>query len=290
MNPADMLMRALGGSLAKAVADAYDQLAEIRLRVDRPARLITIDGREIACETMDARQIASILGKLMNHSMYACEHELREGYFTAAGGMRVGVCGKTAMVDGCIRSLSGIGSACIRIPREVRGCGDDLARRMSRDGLKSLLVLSPPGMGKTTLLRDIARILSEDGRNVAIADERREIAACLEGSPQLDVGPRTDVLDGCPKAKAIVMLLRSCAPDVIIADEIGSPEDAAALFEAAQCGVAIAASAHAPSLAEALRRTETGALMREGIFDLCAVIGGGRGRIKEIHDMRAAQG
>ena len=214
---------------------------------------------------------------LMENSVYAREDELREGFFTAKDGCRIGVCGKLCMREGKVAAMSAISSLCIRIPREIKGCADAISGYAG----KNLLLASPPGCGKTTLLRDFIRRVSDGGMNVCVADERREICGCREGIPQLDVGSRTDVMDGCPKAISIPMMIRSCAPDLIAADEIGGHEDAEALREAKRCGVKIVATVHASSVEDMLKRAGIGELLREGIFDY-AVMLGGVGRILEI--------
>lgn len=286
MNPADRLAEALGGALGAAVRENALRVSELRLRSGRPARMELLGGDELSLAPVEAAELKRILNRLMENSLYAWEEELREGYFTAVGGLRVGVCGKMNAGRGGVESIAGIASVCIRIPREVRGCADALARRALADGPSSALILSPPGLGKTTLLRDFARIASEKGYNVAVADERREIAACLEGVPQLDVGSRTDVMDGCPKALSIPMLVRACAPQLLAVDEIGSAGDARAIREAARCGVAVAATAHAGNLDAAMRRKQIGFLLREGVFDWCAILGPGVGELREIRSLR----
>ena len=140
------------------------------------------------------------------------------------------------------------------------------------------------GTGKTTLLRDLIRIASESGWNVAVADERCEIAACWDGAPQMDVGPRTDVMDGCPKALALPMLIRSCAPQLLAVDEIGDPADAAALLEARRCGAELLATAHAPGFEDARRRGNLRDMLNAGAFDWLILLGAPPGRIVSIHD------
>ena len=271
----------LAAHLDKSISQNWYRLAEIRIRANRPARYRCIDGKELSGPVTDAQQVRKIVHMLMENSVYACEEELKEGYFTADGGCRVGVCGKMSVCSGKVIALNGIASACIRIPREKKGCADQLAVL----NCGSILILSVPGLGKTTLLRDFARQISDGGENVAIADERREIAACREGVPSLDVGCRTDVLDGCPKAMAIPMLVRACAPDWIIADEIGGEQDAEALRDAARCGVKIAATAHAANVEEAMLRRHVGALIEDGIFEYAAVLSGSLGHIAEIRKL-----
>lgn len=137
-------------------------------------------------------------------------------------------------------------------------------------------------MGKTTLLRDYIRLLSDQGMNIGLADERREIACCLEGIPQLDVGKYTDVMDACPKHLALQMMIRACAPDLVAADEIGSTEDAEALLDARRCGVQAAVSVHGLDLEDIKRRGFVRKLLEEGLFDWCVLLGPGRGRVREI--------
>lgn len=288
MNTADRLAEALGGALGGAVRENAQRISELRLRCGRPARMKLTDGNELSLSVVGGAELRRILNRLMENSLYAWEEELKAGYFTAAGGLRVGVCGRMNADKGGVEGISGIASVCIRVPREIRGCAETLARRTLADGPSNVLILSPPGLGKTTLLRDYVRIASEMGYNVAVADERREIAACREGVPQMDVGSRTDVMDGCPKALSIPMLVRACAPQLMAVDEIGGAGDARALREAARCGVAVIATAHAVNPEAALRRRQIGYLLREGAFDWCATLGPGVGELREIRSLRRA--
>ena len=275
MAGADVLADVIGGELGRQLRCAGDRLCELRIRADKPSRLRLMGGSELAGETVSRQELRRILSRMMQESLYACEDELRQGYFTMAGGLRVGVCGRLNASGEGLSSMSGVGSACIRIPREARGCALPLVEG-GRPG--NLLLVSPPGMGKTTLIRDYARLISDAGWNVAIADERRELAACREGVPAFDVGMRTDVMDGCPKAAAVSLLVRACAPDLVVADEIGGPGDADALLDAMRCGTAVAATAHASGFGEAIQRF--GALA--GAFERMALLGPVPGRIERI--------
>lgn len=282
MERADRLAEALGGALGEAVRQNAATLTELRLRSGRPARLIRMGGPEVQLETVEADRLRRILERLMENSLYAWEDELKQGYFTAAGGLRVGVCGKLRAGREAVGDIGSIGSACIRFPREVKGCAAELAAKIAGDRPAGALILSPPGLGKTTMLRDLVRILSDAGWNVGLADERREIAACREGVPQLDVGARTDVMDACPKEIAIPMLVRSCAPDVIAADEIGGASDMEALREAARAGAAVIATAHAPGLEAALKRRNIAPLIREGVFEWIVTLGPEPGQMRSV--------
>ncbi len=244
-------------------------LEEIRVRVNRPVQLIGSDYDELLWQVrVDEALCAILLEDLSEHSIYAYERERNQGYFTVRGGYRVGVCGRM----GCGGSMAEVSGFNIRIAREWKGCADALMPHLlDKAGAPvSALLLSAPGVGKTTMLRDIARQFSDGTRarahKVAVADERGEIAGCYLGTPLLDVGQRTDVMDGYPKARAVFMLIRSMSPSVIITDEIGGSEDAAALRDASRSGVAVVASAHAGGYAAAAAQPELSALLDKGMF------------------------
>jgi len=269
-----------GEAAARVIAEG-DQINEIRLRAERPVQFVYASGDVFLKEIISAQQLRRIAVAMMEHSYYAREGELAQGFFTMKNGFRVGVCGSFAEKQPGVFSMRAISSLCIRVARAVPGCAEDIAARMAAEHMKSTLILSRPGMGKTTLLRDTARLLSEDGHAVGIADERHEIAACRDGVPTMDVGPRTDVVDGCPKSQAIMHLIRTMSPQVIITDEIGSRKDADAIREAVRMGVAIAASAHASSFEE-FESGSLGMLAREGLFPLAFLLDGEPGKIAGI--------
>ena len=279
------LSRYLCDFLGFQTANLQDGACEVRIREGRPSRIRMVGGSELVGNAARRSDVEALMRLLTQDSLYARESEMCQGYFSASGGMRVGICGHVNAQGRRIRRISGVSSLCIRIPRAVRGCADALADALLQVSPSGLLILSPPGCGKTTLLRDLARALSERGKNVAIADERREIAACEDGVPTLDVGARTDVMDGCPKVLAIPLLVRACAPDVLIADEIGGMDDASAILDAARCGVSVAASAHAASLADALARSGTRSLIDGGAVRLLALLGPRPGEIREIRNI-----
>ena len=256
-------------------------LREIRLRAGRPVQLSGGGGRRFAGGPLSQERLTRALSALMDHSVHAWEPELARGYFTLEDGSRVGLCG-AAGADGRLTGVEGVGAACVRIARAVPGCAEGLMTYLAGpDGLRSALLVSPPGMGKTTCLRDAARLLATAGRCVAVADERHEIAACRRGVPTLDVGPSTDVMDGGAKAAAIPAILRTMAPEVIVADEIGSPGDAEALGDARRCGVAVVASAHGSDLSALERRAGAGDAVAAGAFDWLLLLGGEPGRLIE---------
>ena len=221
---------------------------------------------------------------LAGHSLYAREEELRAGYFTMEGGCRVGVCGQMRSENGRPTGFAHIGSVSIRIAREARGAADAVMDALTAAGRAvSALVISPPGLGKTTLLRDIARQLSDGaggrrGMKVGLMDERGELAGMIGGAPSMDVGRRTDVLDGCPKRVGMSLMVRSMSPDVIVTDELGHPGDAGAVREAARMGVRVIASVHAGNEEDALRRL--GGM--DGVFERMILLGPGIGQIRRM--------
>lgn len=284
MAAVDRLADCIGGETGELLRREENAVAELRLCCGQRTRLCRMDGTELSGPVLDAEDLQKIMRRLCGDSLYAFEEELKQGYFTVQSGLRVGVCGRIGMRSGAIQSISEVSSLCIRIPREVKGCGDALARLLFSVGPSSALILSPPGMGKTTLLRELIRIASNSGWNVAVADERCELAACWEGVPQMDVGTRTDVMDNCPKAQALPMLIRACAPQLLAVDEIGDAADAAAILDARRCGVAVLATAHAGSFADAMRRESLARMLREGAFDRMVLLGSPPGRIRGIYD------
>ncbi len=223
---------------------------EIRLRCGAGASLRLPEGELRLPGSVGPSELGETVERVTKSSFYAAEESLKTGYFTAEGGYRVGFCGSVVRKDGRCTGYRSISSLCIRIPREVPCVGDELLSAL-RD--RSVLIYSRPGCGKTTFLRDLVRRLSDGGQTVALADERGELAALSGGVPQLDVGRCTDVLEGCPKAAAAEMLLRSMSPQVLAMDELGT-EDLPVLRRGAVSGVRLLATAHAASREELERK------------------------------------
>lgn len=263
------------------------ELREIRVRADRPAVLVTADRVTPLSWTPGRMQVEALAEALAEHGLCARTEETRQGYVTLRGGHRMGLCGRVHQCSGKTQ-LQGIGSLCIRIAGEWPGCADALyARASSSSHPLSTLIIGLPGSGKTTLLRDLARQLSsgKTPQQVSIIDERGELAACVNGVPQLDVGLSADVLDGCPKAQAVPWLIRSMAPQVIVTDELSDGEDAACVLDAMACGAAVMASVHGSNLHEVSNRPAMAQLMARRAFQLYAVLApDGGGRIISLHD------
>ena len=247
-------------------------LQEIRLRAERPAVIIW-RGKEYLSQTMTHhRQLEETLAYLGNYSLYAYEEEIRQGFLSLPGGHRVGIAGRVVMENGTVRTITEISSLNLRFAHQILGCADEVVPFLWQDGtLQSTLIVSPPGKGKTTMLRDCIRQISNgtlihQGMTVGLVDERSEIAGCSRGIPGNDVGIRTDVLDACPKARGLMMLIRTMAPDVVAADEIGSPEDLEALTYAMRCGCVLFATVHGSSFRELLEKPVLKDLVRAKLF------------------------
>lgn len=272
-------------------------LTEIRLRHSKPLALyfdggemfFNVNGRLTACPEhayiVTSQDIMNTLQIISQSSLYALEEELRNGYITLQGGHRVGFVGQAIVDNGRVRAVKHIASFNIRIARELPGVADGvISDLISGNRVFNTLIISPPSCGKTTLLRDIARQLSDGipclgfkGIKVGIVDERSEIAGSFEGVPQNNIGIRTDVFDACPKAEGMTIMIRSMSPQVIIADEIGRLEDSIAIREAVQAGVNLIVTAHGSNMAQIKRRPCMIELIQERVFERYLILGRSRG-------------
>lgn len=288
----------LAATIATGAAALGAPVEEVRLRQGRPIALVHAGGDAFlgpggtlcpdpsAAPPLGEADLQRSFQILAQGSVYAWEEELSRGFLTLPGGHRVGICGRAVLQAGRLAAIRPVTALNLRLAREVPGVARSLLRYLvgPGGGLRSTLLIGPPRCGKTTVLRDLVRLASEGsstdrllGQKVAVVDERSEIAGCVGGVPQRRVGPRTDVLDACPKAEGMMLLVRAMSPQVLAVDEIGSAADAAAVREACYAGVAVLASAHGSSYGEVAARPGLAPLLAEGTFARSAVLGRSRG-------------
>ncbi|WLV23538.1 stage III sporulation protein AA [Aciduricibacillus chroicocephali] len=280
--------------LVRQIGERWNKLQEIRVRLGHPIELYFDDTFEwLQDERSDTGDCAYILNQLTEFSLYRLEEELQQGYITIRGGHRVGIAGTATVRSGCIQSLKHINFFNIRIAKEKIGAAQEiLSYILTSDGTcRHTLIAGPPQSGKTTILRDLARLLANEAdgmraRKLAIIDERSEIAASWNGCPQHDVGMRTDVLDAAPKAEGMLLMIRSMSPEIIIADEIGKVEDANAVKEAANAGVTLITSVHARSMDELKQRPVLSSLIEDRVFERIILLERNAvpGKIKSVLD------
>ncbi|MGM9648290.1 MAG: hypothetical protein ACI3YH_09180 [Eubacteriales bacterium] len=244
----------------------WGEICEVRIRAGRRLALTTVEGgfNRLTSLYTDPDMVREAVTALCDHSLHAHMDSIREGYIALPGGVRVGVAGKAVCDGGTVCNISDITSLCIRIPAPTRRVDDTVFRALRRGGFReSYLFFSPPGVGKTTLLRDLALSLSEDaGLRVALIDSRCELA-----NDALSVADHIDVYSGYPKGKAIELATRTMNPQYIVCDEIGTLEEALALLAVENAGVPLLASAHAGGLDQLLRRQNIRMLHRAEVFD-----------------------
>lgn len=269
------------------------QAEELRLRAGRLMAVVYPEGERAVPgeELVSPRDLELVLEIATQASAHTALERMRSGFFTVQGGHRIGICGSAVMKEGEVYNLRQLSSLAIRIARQVPGAAANVADRLWQgQNFQSTLILSPPGGGKTTLLRDLIRCLANgEGHpplRVGVADERGELAAMWNGVPQLDVGRQTDVMDGCPKGTGLLMLLRGMNPQVLAADEITAPEDCAALLMAANCGVSLVCTAHAADLADLQTRPLYKPMLENRCFQKLVVLTGrGDRRTCQVSDL-----
>ncbi len=290
----NLLYELFPGRLIKecgVLEEKINKIQEIRLRVNRPVTIFSegmeyyisgdgqVTGKQKNGMRIGEKDMEDIVNHICHSSLYAYEEEIRRGYITIKGGHRVGISGQVVLsTNHEIRTIKNISFINIRIAHEVIGVGHDFLPYLYEKGrVHNTLIISPPGFGKTTLLRDIIRNISDGnsfakGKNCVVIDERSELAGSYNGIPQLDVGERTDVMDSCPKAIGMMMAIRSMAPQVMAVDELGTTEDIQALFSVIRSGCSILATMHGDSLSSLCNKNFLREVMDEKVFSRYIVI------------------
>lgn len=295
--------------LEKISREAKDRIEEIRLRAGQPL-MICMEGKDCfinkSGDLLLNKKDSYITNKLdvsksfqiiSNYSVYAIEEELKNGYITIKGGHRVGVSGKAVYGENGIETIKNISSLNIRIAREKIGSSDDIMKFIIKkpNTIYHTLIVSPPQCGKTTLLRDVIRNLSNGmvdynfrGIKVGVVDERSEIASLYNGQSQNDIGVRTDILDGCKKYDGMILLIRSMSPHVIATDELGDEKDIKAIHEALKAGVKIIATVHGEDIKDLRTKPNLREIIKENIFERIFILdnSNGVGTIRKILDGR----
>ncbi|MBQ3560168.1 MAG: stage III sporulation protein AA [Agathobacter sp.] len=248
----------------------WDGLEEIRVRIGWPVELIYGNHNEWLgnYDSMIDRQcLDEMLNYITGYSIYAMDEEIKQGYITFSGGHRIGITGHATYEalrdtrEHRITNIIDIGGLNIRIAHERKGCAEKIVPHLRKENsIYNTLFFAAPGVGKTTYLRDTIRILSEMYK-ISVIDERSEIAACVDGKAQNDLGKRTDVLDSCPKEIGMKMVLRTMSPDIIAVDEIGKEEEFVLLEQMRCSGVKILGTMHAGDMEELLRNP----MIRDGV-------------------------
>lgn len=259
-------------------------LTEVRLRAEKPAlaylwrdefflgKMGEFQKNGMGARVFSARELSELVLHLCKYSPYAYEEEMREGYLTLEGGHRLGIAGAVSLSQGRVQSVRYVTFLNLRIASQVKGAADGILPYVYQNGMpQNLLIVSPPGCGKTTMLRELIRKVSDGngygrGRTVGVVDERMEISGCFAGVPQTELGIRTDVLGGCPKALGMKLMIRSMAPEVLAVDELGKAEDLEELREAMRCGVKIFATLHGKG------REDVAGRGLEELFDVIAFL------------------
>lgn len=282
-------------------AAQQESVREIRMRIGQPIFVKRNDGEWFlgldgslteditAAEYAGQQELDELLKYMCRYSLYAYEEELRQGYLTVEGGHRIGVAGQAVLAqEGTVRTIKNISCINIRVAHEIKGAAEPVLKHLFCNGrMRNTLIISPPGYGKTTLLRDMIRNVSNGspwagGMTVGVVDERSELAGCYQGVPQLDVGMRTDVLDGCPKSYGMMMLLRSMSPEVLAIDELGEKEEFEILKGAASCGCRVLATVHGNDREDVERRSGIDRGLWGQLFEQYIILEGKQGQFRLI--------
>ena len=277
-----------------------DAVQEIRIKSGKPVILNLSYGDKVLDYRTTSEDLKFMMAKVSNYSLYAFEEEIKQGYITLKGGHRVGLAGECVISNGEVRTIKNISSLNIRICREIIGSSNKIMNLITNNNrVYNTLIVSPPKCGKTTILRDIAKNISNgmykinlSGKKVTIVDERSEIAACYNGVPQMNVGIRTDILDNCLKKSGMIMAIRSLSPEVLICDEIGTKGDLEALNMAFNSGVNVIVTVHGYDIADVYGRAVFKDLIDNCILERIILLSNrkGAGTIEKVYKVSRERG
>ena len=313
MKLSDEIINSLSINLRKKInniKDSYANIEEIRLRVNKPM-IINGDSQDYFydnrnnCLSLNMKNpyivtkedIEETFQLICRYSVHSFIDDIKKGFITLRGGHRIGIVGKAIIENGQVKNIKHISSLNIRISREIKGCSKKVLPYVikNKNQINNTIIISPPQCGKTTLLRDIVRNISNgnksygfDGVKVALIDERNEIGGSYLGVAQLDVGIRTDILETCPKDLGIMMVLRSMSPDVIVTDEIGDEREIKALYTALNGGVSLITTVHGDSIEDVKNRRELKDLLEGDLFKRVVILSSknGPGTVEKIYDIQ----
>lgn len=287
-----------------------ENIEEIRLRINKPLiingnqkdyfyneKYNKLDRNMDKAYIVTKEDVDQTFQIICKYSIHSFMDDIKKGFVTLRGGHRVGIVGKAIVENGKVENIKHISSLNIRISKEVKNCSDKVMDHIIKSPTKinNTIIISPPQCGKTTLLRDIVRSLSSGiekydfkGVNVALIDERNEIAGSYLGIPQMDVGIRTDIIETCPKDVGIMMVLRSMSPNVIVTDEIGTEKDIKALYTALNGGVGLITTVHGDSVEDIRNRKELNNLLDGELFKKVILLSAkrGPGTVEKIYDLQ----
>ena len=275
------ILRYFPRRISTSLEDVFKQtnyvIEEIRLRTERPIIIKHSKGEEILKTTVSINEILETLQHICDNSIYTYQNQICNGFVTIKGGHRIGISGSVVQTDGKRSNINYISNLNFRIARQIIGASNEILRyiiNMEENSIYNTLIASSPGAGKTTILRDVVRRLSDGieqinfkGKTISLVDERGEIAAVYKGVPQNDIGVRTDVMDNVDKSIGMKLLIRSMSPEIIVADEIGKDEDVEAINYAVCSGIRGIFTAHGGSLKELQLNPAISKIIDKHIFE-----------------------